>query len=637
MTVTNSRTPDVTQRTVEKVWNDNNNQDGLRDAVTLRLVAKVEGVEIPWVTLKASAASGAAMDDDGLATIGPGAPLTFAFTNLPVKHLGKTVVYSVEETAGPAGYTASVAGMTVTNSRTPDVTSLTVEKIWDDSGVMDTLHTEVVLKLTATAGGSEIPWATLVAASASGPLMDDDGEVPLGPDAPLTHLFEHLPLNYLGKAITYTVDEPVLPPGYLNGIEGFTVTNTRELTPDISVRKIWEDQDDLYGLRPDSVIIHLTRSDSPAPYKSLELSAGNNWSGKFTNLPMKDGYGDLYAYHIHEDRVNAYLEPVYGEVQGVLTVTNTLDTIDVPVSKVFVDLDDLYGLRPESVFVQLLQNGAALVPDQVLELNDANLWQGKFTGLPRNDTADEPYLYTLFEAQATDYLPPQYAETEGVFTVTNTLDFIDIEVAKLWEDDDDKDRARPESITIRIMDGITKVMSQVVSGPGWTHLFENLPRTRAGVVIHYTVEEDPVPGYTLVPPTMSDFDEGAEMGTDTFLIELTNTHPVDRGLILISKVWVHGTNDDLPEAITIRIYDGATEVGVYELRDPWLLTVADLPRLRDGEPIVYTIGEDPVDGYDTAIDQVAFTITNTFAEPPVVPRDLLDYNMTIYNTGDSFH
>jgi hypothetical protein len=88
LTVTNTHTPGTTERTVTKVWADNDNQDGLRTAVELQLVAKVNDVEVPWADLKAASASSSGMDDDGLVTIGIAEPFSYKFENLPEKYQG---------------------------------------------------------------------------------------------------------------------------------------------------------------------------------------------------------------------------------------------------------------------------------------------------------------------------------------------------------------------------------------------------------------------------------------------------------------------------------------------------------------------------------------------------------------------
>ena len=97
--ITNSRTPEVTEVAVKKVWDDKDNKDGLRpDKVTVRLLA--DGQEV------ASQELSAATD------------WKTAFTNLPVYKAGKKIDYTLTEDS-VVGYTAKIDGFTVTNHHTP--------------------------------------------------------------------------------------------------------------------------------------------------------------------------------------------------------------------------------------------------------------------------------------------------------------------------------------------------------------------------------------------------------------------------------------------------------------------------------------------------------------------------------------
>jgi uncharacterized lipoprotein YehR (DUF1307 family) len=202
LTVTNTHTPGTTERTVTKVWADNDNQDGLRTDVTLKLTAtaggsEVDWAEVDWADLVSASASGTQMDADGEVTLSGG---SHTFDNLPEKYRGQTIVYTVDEVTVPFGYTKTVdqATLTVTNTHTPGTTERTVTKVWADNDNQDGLRTDVTLKLTATAGGSEVDWAEvdwadLVSASASGTQMDADGEVTLSGGS---HTFDNLPEKY---------------------------------------------------------------------------------------------------------------------------------------------------------------------------------------------------------------------------------------------------------------------------------------------------------------------------------------------------------------------------------------------------------------------------------------------------------
>ena len=135
-TITNTHTPNVTGFTVTKNWNDANDQDGVRPAsVTVQLYKTVNGV---------TSSMGAAYQETLSANNGD---WSYTWSNLAQYEGGKEVAYSVQEvgTLG-SGYTAQVSGGTITNSRTTDTTSVTVEKAWG-ADTDDSLKQPVVVGL----------------------------------------------------------------------------------------------------------------------------------------------------------------------------------------------------------------------------------------------------------------------------------------------------------------------------------------------------------------------------------------------------------------------------------------------------------------------------------------------------------
>ena len=100
--ITNSRTPEVTEVAVKKVWDDKENKDGLRpDKVTVRLLADGQEVAVKEITAT----------DNWQAS----------FTDLPVYKEGKKIAYTITEDP-VAGYTARIDGFTVTNRHVPPTT-----------------------------------------------------------------------------------------------------------------------------------------------------------------------------------------------------------------------------------------------------------------------------------------------------------------------------------------------------------------------------------------------------------------------------------------------------------------------------------------------------------------------------------
>jgi hypothetical protein len=83
-----------------------------------------------------------------------------------------------------------------------------------------------------------------------------------------------------------------------------------------------------------------------------------------------------------------------------------------------------------------------------------------------------------------------------VANYTSVLDETDITVNKVWEDDDNFDGKRPESITIRLYADGEEIAVQTVTGEdNWSYVFENLNIYDNGEKIVYTITEDAVADY----------------------------------------------------------------------------------------------------------------------------------------------
>ncbi len=117
LTVTNSRTPETVDVEGSKTWRDQNNQDGKRpNSIIVRLY--MNGSEYDWVEVS---------EEDGWA---------WSFTHLPKYEDGVQIVYAIDEDE-VEDYTAEVDGYDITNRYTPNMTDITVTKVWDD---MDNRH-----------------------------------------------------------------------------------------------------------------------------------------------------------------------------------------------------------------------------------------------------------------------------------------------------------------------------------------------------------------------------------------------------------------------------------------------------------------------------------------------------------------
>ncbi len=125
-----------------------------------------------------------------------------------------------------------------------------------------------------------------------------------------------------GKEYIYTVKEKKVK-DYVAKVtgdqnDGFVITNTPETT--VSVRKIWDDEDDLNGKRPDKVVIRLY-ADGEDTGRIIELSRDNDWRSEFTDLE-KYSDGEEIEYEVREDPVEGFESNVTGSYKEGFVIEN---------------------------------------------------------------------------------------------------------------------------------------------------------------------------------------------------------------------------------------------------------------------------------------------------------------------------
>ena len=335
-TITNTHTPEKTALSVKKVWDDANDQDGMRpDAVTVRLLADGESTDRA-LTLNA------ANDWAG------------SFSDLAVYNAGQPIAYTVEEVS-VTGYQSSITGdaadgFTITNTHTPETTAVSVEKVWNDANDQDGMRpAEITVRLLAD-GQDTGKTLTLNAAN------DWAGS------------FSGLDVYSEGVAIVYTVEEDAVA-GYQpaitgNAADGFTITNTHAPeTITVAGSKTWDDADDRSGVRPEEITIRLLANGEEVAGKARTVTAADGWAWRFTDLPKYEN-GQEITYAIVEDAVPGYTATVDGFnvtntkdiLSGSLTVSKTVsgnagDTEREWAFTVWLDDTDINGAYGDMTFV----------------------------------------------------------------------------------------------------------------------------------------------------------------------------------------------------------------------------------------------------------------------------------------------
>ena len=556
--LTNTHKPAVTKAIVKKVWEDDNDRDGLRpESLTVCLIA--DGQPLREVTLD---------ETNGW---------TLTAEDLPVYDQGRAIKYTWSEDV-PEGYNSrkSENGFTTTftNIHASAKQTLSVTKVWDDGSNQDGVR-PASLTVTLLADGKPVGSVTLNAGNGwTGSIAD-------------------LPVNAVGKAIAYAWDEGTVEGYTLSGSvtsgTSTVLTNTHETARTVAtVTKVWDDDNNRDGIRPESIV--MTLSDGT----KVTLNEANNWTATVEGLP-KYKNGQEIAYTWTEGAVGGYEQTGSETVGTVTTITNThsIETTSATVVKVWNDDNDRDGIRPESI-VMPLSDGT------MVTLDENNNWTATVEGLPKNEDGQE-IAYTWTEQAAEGYKQTGSETVGTVTTVTNTHEAAKqtLSVTKVWDDAGDQDGVRPESLTVTLLaDGKPVGSVTLNAGNGWTDSIADLPVNAEGNAIAYAWDEGTIEGYTLSGSVTS--------GTSTVL---TNTHGTASTVATVTKVWDDDDDRDglRPKSIVMTLSDG-TQVTLDETNN-WTATVDDLPKYKDGQEIAYTWTEGAVEGYEQTGSETVGTVT----------------------------
>lgn len=595
ITITNTHAPEKLDLIVNVVWNDANNQDGYRpDAATIHM-SGTDGTQDTRDFTKSSSWT------------------AIVFKDLDHYKDGNEIKYTVTEDEIPQ-YTTSIAVngnvVTVTNTHIPEITLRNISVVWKDNNDQDGLRPDTVsVKLK---GNDK---------------FIDSSE--LNEDVEWKHSFTKLPVRENGNEITYTAEENEIP-GYTTSIEktdtGYVFTNTHiPETVTVTVDKVWEDGENQDGLRPDSIDVILTGSDGNT--YNATISEKDNWTYIFANLPKYFNDGTLVEYSLQEVETDGYAGTVTKGTDGyTFTIKNdhTPAVVDIPVTKVWNDDEDRDGLRPNSIHVTLTgSDGSTYKKD----LEKDSGYSTIFTSLPKYHNG-ELISYSLAETPVEGYETDiQAAESGYGFTITNTHEVSKktIKVSKVWDDAENQDGIRPDSVTVTLTgSNNSKYTSKLNKENNWTYTFEGLFCKADGATIKYEVSEKDVAGYT---PSIKETEGG-------FII--TNAHKPETVTINIVKNWNDSQNADniRPDAISITLTgsDNSSRSITLNKAGDYKTAVDSLPKFHEGKQITYTVTETPVDGYTSSVqasaDGYSFVVINTHTpevhqekkETPTTPK-----------------
>ncbi|MDY6035490.1 MAG: Cna B-type domain-containing protein [Bulleidia sp.] len=220
--------------------------------------------------------------------------------------------YEVVEKIAPSGYIKDTIVYTVSiiedETATLEVVNyplidISINKVWEDNINQDGIRPNEI-KVNLLADGVKVQ------------------EVTVTSQANWTYTFSNLPKYQNGQEIVYTIDEEDVV-GYNKAINGYTITNTHEPeTTKIVIKKLWEDRNNEFGQRPNTIVIRLFANGEE--YSVHQITQQMNWKKEISNLPIyKDGKKIVYS--LKEDAIAGYRSEVNGFV-----VTNYKDTPPIP-------------------------------------------------------------------------------------------------------------------------------------------------------------------------------------------------------------------------------------------------------------------------------------------------------------------
>ena len=422
-------------------------------------------------------------------------------------------------------------------------------------------------------------------------------------------------IKYDTKTITATVTVVDKGKGALEATVSYDDEKAFENTytpakTEVPVKKVWKDENNQDGKRPTSVTVKLL-ADGQDTGKTLELNAANGWTGSFTNLDADKG-GTPIQYTVVEVTVAGYTSEITGDAASGFTITNSYspETVDVKATKNWDDANNQDGKRPTKITINLLADGEKVASKEVQAAADGT-WTATFEKLAKYKAGKE-IKYTVTEEAVAEY-----ESTITDFTITNKYapKEIDYKVTKVWNDANNQDGKRPESVTVQLFKSVDGSKPVAVEGKKltltakdktddntWVASFTKLPQYEAGKEITYSIEEVDVPaGY-----------EASVTGQ-----VVTNTYNPETVVLSGTKVWKDNNNQDgkRTRSVKVQILNGDKVVQEIEVSEKtgWKFESKKLPKYENGKEIKYTVKETAMTEYKATITtdkDGKYTITN---------------------------
>ena len=417
------------------------------------------------------------------------------------------------------------------------------------------------------------------------------------------------------------------------------ITNTVDAKVEIPVNKKWFAPDGVTEITPNGIesITFVVKQNGNQLGDPYTITAADGWATVVKDLPKYDSNDVLYTYTVEEIAVEGYISAETKNADGSWTITNTQNLTSLVVNKTWFAPDGVNTEIPSITSIQfkVLQNS---VEYGTYTIASANGWRVEITDLPKYDSNDILYTYTVEEIAVEGYISAETKNADGSWTISNTRNVTSITVNKSWFAPDGTSET-PTGITsvqfvlyrVDVNGNRTKVSDTpytISSDNFWSTTVSDLPiKDENGNAYSYVVEEYGIDGYT------------SSVTSENGVYTISNTR--NETSITVNKVWLRedGTplEDPPVDSISFRVIQSWTEDGetvsvfydkdgdgnitedaddVYTITKDggWSAVITDLPvKNAGGNMVTYSVKEIPVEHYDSEVtgSGSSWTITNT--------------------------
>ena len=396
-----------------------------------------------------------------------------------------------------------------------------------------------------------------------------------------------------------------------------TYTHTRQKTS-YTAAVSWEDQENRKAVRPASVQLRLLADGKPYG-ASATLNASNGWTVTWANLPVtRAGETEAIVYAAEAVKVPAYYSAsatasgvTFALESGSLTLANSASGLpeDVDAGTISLTVTGPDPRMPLTLTLGQFTEGRYALEDLlpgaylVLENNAVNLAEGYVLDAEESRIGDAVMVRNGESAKAelrNVYVPLE--EVQGLENENPTGNYGALSFEIIGPDS-----RMPLTVSYSEFTNGRYELDNLSPG-----VYAVIERNAGTLVTGYMLQSDSVTGVSLNvtaegTATASLYNHYAPYPVPTQEEEFVN--------IPVTKLWSDNGNVDgnRPANVTVHLYANGAEAESVQLSEAtgWTYVFENLPRYdAAGEEIRYTVNEDPVTWYATAVN--GFTITNTY-------------------------